>query len=266
MLSIVNESEVKVFQQELLTVKIYPTLQQMACPDSEAAKEVANKICKLLEKKAEINMIFAAAPSQNEFLSHLIRDKRIDWTRINAFHMDEYIGIHPDASQSFGHFLRIRIFDKVPFKKVNYLNGRAESLEEECKRYANLLTKYPVDIVCLGIGENGHIAFNDPDVADFNDPKLVKIVKLDPVCRQQQVNEKCFERLDLVPKEALTLTIPTLLKAEWLFCIVPFKNKAHAVYRTIYGEISEKCPASILRRKEKSSLYLDAESAKLINL
>ena len=246
MLSIVNESETKVFQQELLTIKIYPTLQQMG---NEAAKEVADRICKLLEEKAEINMIFAAAPSQNEFLNHLIHDKRIDWTRINAFHMDEYIGIHPDAPQSFGHFLRIRIFDKVPFKKVNYLNGRAESLEEECKRYADLLTKYPVDIVCLGIGENGHIAF-----------------KLDPVCRQQQVNEKCFERLDLVPKEALTLTIPALLKAEWMFCIVPFKNKAHAVYRAIYGEISEKCPASILRRKEKSSLYLDTESAEQINL
>jgi glucosamine-6-phosphate deaminase len=263
MLSIVNESETKVFQQELLTIKIYPTLQQMG---NEAAKAVADRICKLLEEKAEINMIFAAAPSQDEFLNHLIHDKRIDWTRINAFHMDEYIGIHPDAPQSFGHFLRIRIFDKVPFKKVNYLNGRAESLEEECKRYADLLTKYPVDIVCLGIGENGHIAFNDPDVADFNDPKLVKIVKLDPVCRQQQVNEKCFERLDLVPKEALTLTIPALLKAEWMFCIVPFKNKAHAVYRAIYGEISEKCPASILRRKEKSSLYLDTESAEQINL
>ena len=157
MLSIVNESETKVFQQELLTIKIYPTLQQMG---NEAAKEVADRICKLLEEKAEINMIFAAAPSQDEFLNHLIHDKRIDWTRINAFHMDEYIGIHPDAPQSFGHFLRIRIFDKVPFKKVNYLNGRAESLEEECKRYADLLTKYPVDIVCLGIGENGHIAFN----------------------------------------------------------------------------------------------------------
>ena len=132
MLSIVNESETKVFQQELLTVKIYPTLQQMG---NEAAKEVADRICKLLEEKAEINMIFAAAPSQNEFLNHLIHDKRIDWTRINAFHMDEYIGIHPDAPQSFGHFLRIRIFDKVPFKKVNYLNGReiAFGIENEAR-------------------------------------------------------------------------------------------------------------------------------------
>ena len=261
MLSTINETYL--FQQDLLTVKMFPSIQQMGkC----AATEVTNKICELLKEKAEINMIFAAAPSQNEFLSHLIHSKQIDWSRINAFHMDEYIGIHPEAPQSFGHFLRIRIFDKVPFKKVNYLNGLAENLEEECQRYADLLTKHPVDIVCLGIGENGHIAFNDPDVADFNDPKLVKIVKLDPVCRQQQVNEKCFERLDLVPKEALTLTIPALLKAEWMFCIVPFKNKAQAVYQTVYGEVSEKCPASILRRKEKSSLYLDTESAEQINL
>ena len=244
MLSILNETKTKVFQQEQLTVRIFPSIQEMG---SVAAKEVGDQICRLLESKPEINMIFAAAPSQNEFLSHLIHDKRIDWTRINAFHMDEYIGIHPEAPQSFGHFLRIRIFDKVPFKKVNYLNGLAENLEEECQRYADLLTKHPV-------------------VADFNDPKLVKVVELDPICRQQQVNEKCFKTLDLVPKEALTLTIPALLKAEWMFCIVPFKNKAQAVYQTVYGEVSEKCPASILRRKENSSLYLDPESAERINL
>ena len=198
MLSIVNETETKVFQQNQLTVKIYPTVQQMG---KAAAQEVADRICNLLEGKAEINMIFAAAPSQEEFLHHLISDQRIS-----------------------------------------------------------------TDIVCLGIGENGHIAFNDPDVANFNDHKLVKIVKLDHVCRQQQVNEKCFETLEQVPTEALTLTIPALLKAKWMFCIVPFKNKAQAVYRTIHGDISEKCPASILRRKEKSSLYLDTESAQLLNL
>ena len=250
-------------KKDLLTIKRLKSPMELgAC----SAADVANCLKTLLEKQDEVNMIFAAAPSQNEFLSHLIHDKRIDWTRINAFHMDEYIGIHPEAPQSFGHFLRIRIFDKVPFKKVNYLNGLAENLEEECQRYADLLTKHPVDIVCLGIGENGHIAFNDPDVADFNDPKLVKVVELDPICRQQQVNEKCFKTLDLVPKEALTLTIPALLKAEWMFCIVPFKNKAQAVYQTVYGEVSEKCPASILRRKENSSLYLDPESAERINL
>lgn len=263
MLSIVNETETNIFQQEQLTVKVYPTIQQMG---KEAAQDVADRVCKLLKEKEEINMIFAAAPSQDEFLSHFIQDKRVDWSRINAFHMDEYIGISPDAPQSFGNFLRTRIFDRVPFKSVSYLNGCAEDLDEECRRYTALLQQFPVDIVCLGIGENGHIAFNDPDVADFNDPKLVKIVSLDPVCRQQQVNEGCFENLDSVPQQALTLTIPALLKAEWMFCIVPFKNKAHAVRQAIYGEISEKCPASILRKKEKSSLYLDAQSAELLNL
>ena len=212
MLSIVNETETKVFQQNQLTVKIYPTVQQMG---KAAAQEVADRICNLLEGKAEINMIFAAAPSQEEFLHHLISDQRINWNRINAFHMDEYIGLLPDAPQSFGNFLRIRIFDKVPFKNVYYLNGHATDLEEECTRYTSLLSQFPTDIVCLGIGENGHIAFNDPDVANFNDPKLIKIVKLDHVCRQQQVNEKCFETLEQVPTEALTLTIPALLKAKW---------------------------------------------------
>lgn len=262
MLSTENETEIREFQQEQLTVKIFSTIRQMG---NAAAQEVADRICKLLEEKVEINMIFAAAPSQEEFLQHLIKDERIDWNRINAFHMDEYIGIQPNSPQSFGNFLRVRLFEKVPFKNVYYLNSSPTNLEKECKRYENLLSQYPTDIVCLGIGENGHIAFNDPDVADFTDSKLVKVVKLDPICRQQQVNEKCFKTLDLVPQEALTLTIPALLKAKWMFCIVPFKNKAQAVYHTIHGKISEKCPASILRKKEKSLLYLDAESAQLLN-
>ena len=190
----------------------------------------------------------------------LTRDREELYDRINR-RVDQMMeeGLL-DEVRSVLSYRHLNSLNTVGYKELfKYLDG-------ECKRYADLLTQYPPDIVCLGIGENGHIAFNDPDVADFNDPELVKIVKLDPICRQQQVNEKCFETLDLVPKEALTLTIPALLKAEWMFCIVPFKNKAHAVYQTVYGEISEKCPASILRRKEKSSLYLDAESAELINL
>ena len=151
MLSTINETYL--FQQDLLTVKMFPSIQQMGkC----AATEVTNKICELLKEKAEINMIFAAAPSQNEFLSHLIHSKQIDWSRINAFHMDEYIGIHPEAPQSFGNFLRQRIFDKVPFKTVNYLNGQAENLEEECKRYSELLlpwSEYGTDFAS-SLGEN----------------------------------------------------------------------------------------------------------------
>ena len=262
MLSILNETKTKVFQQEQLTVRIFPSIQEMG---SVAAKEVGDQICRLLESKPEINMIFAAAPSQNEFLSHLIHDKRIDWTRINAFHMDEYIGIHPEAPQSFGHFLRIRIFDKVPFKKVNYLNGLAENLEEECQRYADLLTKHPVDIVCLGIGENGHIAFNDPHVAHFDDSERVKVVLLDEKCRMQQVHDGCFPALEKVPVSAFTLTIPALTAAEYMFCIVPAKTKEVAVFNTINGPISETCPASILREKEYAVLYLDADSSYSLN-
>lgn len=256
-------TETYTFQKEALTVKVYPNIQQMG---TEAANEVADRINKLLQTKAEVNMIFAAAPSQEEFITHFIAHTDIDWTRINAFHMDEYIGISAQAPQSFGNFLRIRLFDKVPFKTVNYLNGCAENLDAECQRYSQLLSEHPVDIVCLGIGENGHIAFNDPEVADFNDPFQVKVVKLDNICRQQQVNEKCFETLSDVPEKALTLTIPSLTKAPWMFCIVPFANKAHAVFETLNGSISEKCPASILRKKEKSSLFLDDKSSALLNL
>ena len=184
------------FRRDLLNVKVFPTTREMG---RAAAEAVAAKITELLGEQEEVNMIFAAAPSQEAFLESLIADRRIDWSRINAFHMDEYIGLDATAPQSFARFLRERIFDRVPFRSVHCLNGKAADQEAECTRYAALLERYPTDIVCMGIGENGHIAFNDPDVADFNDPKLVKVVALDPVCRQQQVNEKCFERLDLVP-------------------------------------------------------------------
>lgn len=248
----------KVFKKEELTVKISPTREEMG---NEAAKNVIDTIKELQQNKDEINMIFAAAPSQQEFMQQLTSDKSIDWTRINAFHMDEYIGLEKDASQAFGNFLKDRLFSKAPFKSVHYIDKQAEDPQKECDRYTDLLEKYPVDIVCLGIGENGHIAFNDPHVADFNDPKMVKVVDLDMACRTQQVNEGCFSELKLVPTQAITITIPALLKAEYMFCMVPAENKAQAVYRTLNGDIDEECPATILRTKEKAVLYLDKESA-----
>ena len=248
----------KVFKKEELTVKVSPTREEMG---NEAAKNVIDTIKELQQNKDEINMIFAAAPSQQEFMQQLTSDKSIDWTRINAFHMDEYIGLEKDASQAFGNFLKDRLFSKAPFKSVHYIDKQAEDPQKECDRYTDLLEKYPVDIVCLGIGENGHIAFNDPHVADFNDPKMVKVVDLDMACRTQQVNEGCFSELKLVPTQAITITIPALLKAEYMFCMVPAENKAQAVYRTLNGDIDEECPATILRTKEKAVLYLDKESA-----
>ncbi len=257
-----TNDQVITFTKGMLEVRIFSGREEMG---REAAANVSATIQKLLENKKEINMIFAAAPSQSDFMQELIADERIQWDRINAFHMDEYIGLEKEAPQGFGNFLRDRIFGKVPFKSVHYINGRAEDPLAESKRYSELLTQYRVDIVCLGIGENGHIAFNDPPVADFNDPKLVKVVELETACRQQQVNEKLFDTLSLVPTHALTVTIPALLKANYMFCMVPAKNKAEAVYRTLNEEISEKCPATILRTKEGAILYLDNDSASLLN-
>lgn len=245
----------------MLTVKIFINREEMG---KEAASDVSTAIEELLKRKNEINIIFAAAPSQNDFFKELIADKKIEWGKINAFHMDEYIGLDENAPQAFGNFLRERIFSLVPLKNVFYLNGSAEDTEKECERYSYLLAKHPVDIVCLGIGENGHIAFNDPPVADFNDKEMVKIVRLDEASRQQQVNDKCFTLLDKVPVTAYTLTIPALLKASHMFCIVPTELKAEAVQKTLNDEISEACPSTILRTKKDAVLYLDKESASLL--
>ncbi len=255
-------TNITTFTKETLVVKIFPDREEMG---KEAARNVSDTIRKLLEVKKEINMIFAAAPSQNDFTKALIEYDSIEWKRINAFHMDEYIGLDKDAPQGFGNFLKERLFGRVPFKSVHYLNGASTDTDSECARYTELLEKYPVDIVCLGIGENGHIAFNDPPVADFKDKKMVKVVDLEQVCRQQQVNDKCFSTINDVPAKAFTLTVPALLKASYMFCIVPTAFKAEAVFRTLNDEISEKCPATILRTKKDAVLYLDKASASLLN-
>ena len=251
----------KNMKKDLLTVNIYDSRNQMG---EAAAKDIKACILSLLETKETINMIFAAAPSQNEVLASLALDKEIPWNRVNAFHMDEYIGLSADAPQGFGNFLKAHIFGLAPFKSVNYINISAEDADAECARYSALLAQYPTDIVVMGIGENGHIAFNDPPVADFADPKAVKPVLLDEICRNQQVNDGCFATIDDVPKYAITLTVPTLFSGKYLFCIVPAKTKANAVRDTICGEIGEACPATILRRHENAILYLDNDSSALL--
>ncbi|WP_225976344.1 6-phosphogluconolactonase [Mucilaginibacter ginsenosidivorax] len=185
----------------------------------------------------------------------------IDWTRIRAFHMDEYLNLDADAPQGFGNFLKERLFGKVPFKAVHYLNGNAAGAEQECLRYADLLNQFPPDIVCLGIGENTHLAFNDPHVADFNDPLLVKIVDLDNACRVQQVNDGCFARIEDVPTHALTLTIPALVNTPFAFTIVPGEKKADAVKHTLNATVSEKYPSTILRRHPDAVLFVDDKSS-----
>lgn len=247
-------------KKDNLEIKIFHTRNEMG---KAAAADIADAIKELLNQKQEINMIFAAAPSQNDMLLHLCK-QNIEWERINAFHMDEYIGLDLRAPQCFSNFLKKYIFDLKPFKTVNLINADAKFPQEEAKRYAELLKNHPVDIVCMGIGENGHIAFNDPHEAKFNDTKSVKVVTLDNVCRMQQVNDGCFEKIEDVPKFALTITIPALMSAKYNFCVVPAKSKAEAVKKTVLGEISEECPASILRTKDNSILYCDSDSSTLI--
>lgn len=229
-----------------------------------AAGEFAACVGSLLEHKPFIRVIFAAAPSQNEFLDAIAQDPSIDFSRIDAFHMDEYLGLAPDAPQGFGNFLRRMLFERRAFRSVSYLQG-GESVEALCRDYAHRLAQAPIDIVCMGIGENGHIAFNDPHAAEFHDPQRVKVVRLDETCRMQQVHDGCFTSLSQVPTHAVTLTIPALAQAAYHFCMAPTSYKAAAARATVKGPVGEGCPATVLRTLPGSVLYLDRESASLLS-
>jgi len=249
----------KAIQEQIvdrLRIRVY---SDRAAMGAAAGSDVAEKIRSLQAKQENVRMIFAAAPSQNETLATLVREKDIDWSRITAFHMDEYIGLPADAPQRFGRYLREHLFDLVKPGVVHLIDS-ANSIEAECKRYGELLRQGPIDIVCLGIGENGHIAFNDPPVADFSDPQMIKAVKLDDACRQQQVNDGCFANFGEVPTHAVTLTISALMSGRHLFCSVPGATKRAAVKRTLNGPISTECPSTILRQHSDCTLYVDADS------
>ena len=246
--------------KDKLAIRIF---ESRAIMGQAVAEAVSEKITELLKAQPYVNIIFGAAPSQNEFFETLVT-KTVDWSRVNAFHMDEYINLPADAPQGFGNFLKKHLFNIVPFNSVHFINGNLEDPNEESKRYSAKLEQYKTDIVCLGIGENTHLAFNDPHVADFNDPVLVKVVDMDEQCRMQQVNDGCFSSLEQVPSHALTLTIPALLKAHYAFCTVPGEKKAQAIYHTLNENIDEKFPATILRNHPNAILFLDEKSSGLI--
>jgi glucosamine-6-phosphate deaminase len=251
---------VETLKKDFLEIKVFGTRRDLGIT---AAYDLADIIKLLFEKQELINIVFASAPSQQEFLEELCKYDDIEWNRINVFHMDEYLDLPIDAPQRFGNFLKTRLFDQRPFHSVNYLNGD-NGIDEECRRYTELLRKYPIDIVCLGIGENGHIAFNDPHVADFNDPHWVKMVNLDNICRQQQVNDGCFNSLNDVPTHALTLTISALRQARYFLCMVPGRTKANALFHTYMDEISETVPSTCLRLLSYSTIYADTGSASVL--
>ena len=252
---------VQAFAVEKLQVKIFSNRREMG---KVAGQSVAEKMREIFKTKESLSIVFASAPSQNEFLEELSQNPGIHWNRVTAFHLDEYIGLPPDAPESFGHFLRVKLFEKVHLGNVYYLNGMVGDLEAECNRYGDLLKDHPLDIACIGIGENGHLAFNDPPFANFQDPLMVKVVELDVVSRKQQVRDGCFKNLQEVPQRAITLTIPVILSAAFIYCMVPGPTKIEAVRRTLQDSVSTDCPATILRKHGNAILFLDRDSAKLV--
>ena len=224
-----------------------------------AAREIGETLREGLRTKTYLRLILAAAPSQSEMLAALRREPDIDWTRITAFHMDEYIGLPADAPQGFANWLRREFIDHLPFARFEPINP-GNNAEAACERYAALLAEDPVDVVLLGIGTNGHLAFNDPP-ADLDDPLPVKVVTLDTMCREQQVLDGCFPAFDAAPHHAITLTIPTLLAGRELFCCVPGQHKRAAVQAALESPISGDCPATALRTHPRCTLYLDQASS-----
>ena len=227
-----------------------------------SARFVAEKMKLIIQEKGYANIIFATGASQFNFINYLVSISSIPWDKVTAFHLDEYVGLKNGENHpaSFRKYLKDRLFDKLqpPCKQINYVEP------DRYEEYESLLKSVEIDLACIGIGENGHIAFNDPPVADFNDPKLVKVVELDEACRLQQVGEGWFDTLSDAPLKAITLTIPAIMRAKIISCVVPDQRKAAAVRDTLMGDVSCMCPASILTQHHDCILWLDTQSASLV--
>jgi len=244
---------VKSFKSDKLQVRIFNDKAEMG---EASADFVTRHLLDAIEKNGSANMILATGTSQFPFLE-VLKKKNIDWEKITVFHLDEYIGLSITHPASFRKYLKERILDEVKPGKVWFLNGDSPDIKSEIANYERLLKDTVIDIACIGIGENGHIAFNDPPVADFNDPRLVKVVQLDEACRKQQLGEGWFPTFEDVPREALSLTIPAIMRCKVISCVVPDERKSTAVYNALNGEISTACPASILRKHPDAVLFLD---------
>jgi glucosamine-6-phosphate deaminase len=241
-----------------LKVQVYETARETGVA---AAGALAEAIRGLIAGRGKAVGLFAAAPSQNDALEALIEEPGIDWARVTAFHLDEYMGFGEAHPQSFRRYLREHLVSRVPIGTFHGLRGEAADAAEECSRYAELLRGDPPDFALLGIGENGHLAFNDPPVCDFEDPLEVKVVELDERCRRQQVHDGAFATLDDVPRLALTVTVPLIMRVPKLYVVVSGERKREAVEAALDGPLTTECPASILRRHPAACLFLDKAAA-----
>jgi len=233
-----------------------------------AAARVAHAHVKAaVAARGRARVILSSAPSQNDFyaaLADLAAAEPAVWRAVVAYHMDDYVGLTPDHPQSFSRYLQEHFFHRITVAEFHPIRGDAPDPAAEAKRYAAMLAAAPIDLIGMGIGENGHIAFNDPPVADFNDPVGVKIVEMDTICRQQQVNDGCFPTIAAVPRHALTITLPVFARAGLLSCHVPTVRKAAAVRDTLTGPIGVACPATLMRQHPNAALYLDPAAASLL--
>ncbi|HEV2284391.1 MAG TPA: glucosamine-6-phosphate deaminase [bacterium] len=249
---------VRSLRVDRLAVEVYRTRDEMG---RAAAARAAAALRTAIDSRAQARVLFASAPSQIEFLHALGERPEVDWGRVTAFHIDEYLRLPAGAPQAFGQFLRDHLFDRVRPGRVWFLNGNAADAAGEIARYADLLREAPVDLACIGVGENGHIAFNEPGDADFDDPALLRVVALNEGSRRQQVHDGCFEALEAVPKEAITLTVPAIMRAGGIVCVVPGPTKREAIRQMLRGPVSTRCPASVLRRHPGAVLYADIDAA-----
>ena len=231
---------------------------------TEAARIGQEYLEMLLKKQEEVTILLATGNSQLKFLDSLITSQKIDWSKINLFHLDEYLGIEGKNPASFRFYLHERVEKRIAPKSFHYLIGDALEPIAECDRYTKLLKQQSIDLCCLGVGINGHLAFNEPQVANFDDPRWVKVVKLDQQTRWVQVHQGHFSTLEQVPQYALTVTIPTILSAKKLLCLATGQSKAEIVKQMLSGHISPHCPASILRQHPDASLLLDQHSASVL--
>jgi glucosamine-6-phosphate deaminase len=251
----------KSFYVDHLLVEVYASEMEMS---ESVAKITHQYLQNLLDKQDTVAILLATGNSQIRFLEALIALEGIDWSRIILFHLDEYLGITSDHPASFRRYLRERVEEKVCPQQFYYIAGDTLQPIAECDRYTRLLENQPIDLCFLGIGENGHLEFNDPAVADFQDPAKVKLVKLDHVNRQQQVNTAYFANLADVPQYAFTVTIPMICHAKKIICLAPATRKAQVVKTLLTGNITTNCPASILRQQPQATLFLDVNSASLL--
>ena len=250
------------FQVDQLPVRLCPDRPTLA---REAASMAHGHLSETLRRQGHAAVILATGNSQIQFLDELVKLGGIDWSVVTLFHMDEYLGISANHTASFRRYMKEKVESRVSPKAFHYLIGDAAEPIQECERYSRLLGAQPIDLCCMGVGENGHIAFNDPPVANLNDPLRVKIVQLDHACRMQQVGEGHFPSLEAVPQYALTLTIPALCSARKIICICPETRKAKAVKAMLQGPVDSACPASALRHQPQATLFLDPDSAALLS-